>query len=278
MVNTTEAAEQALRKLLGNIRSGTNNTNHTNALKEFKNAVLAYNNAKTKAAAAAAKVITKPNAENIGIFAKAYKALGAAARKAIKYSLKLRSKGDPSAQANAHVKALKSIKNENVNTNATFNSTVSRLKKSYTTELWLGVVNRAGLTSKQNKILNALQDPSWTARQVSAPDNLSSPSRGARPPSSQTIIGPGTSPVLTRGMALSHLGASPASGVPVPRLPPHPANVKMHISKYLRIKNTQSRSQLEQYLKNPALNNVTRSEITEALSRGVDPLSPMQKN
>lgn len=73
------------------------------------------------------------------------------------------------AQVNAHVNALKSIKNENVNTNAKLNSTVNKLKKNYTTEVWSGVANRAGLTNKQKEILNALQNPFWSARQVSAP-------------------------------------------------------------------------------------------------------------
>ena len=73
------------------------------------------------------------------------------------------------AQVNAHVTALKNIKNENVNTNAKLNSAVNRLKKNYTTEVWSGVSNRTGLTNKQKEILNALQNPFWTARQVSAP-------------------------------------------------------------------------------------------------------------
>jgi hypothetical protein len=73
------------------------------------------------------------------------------------------------AQVNAHVTALKNIKNENVNTNAKLNSVVNRLKKNYTTEVWSGVSNRTGLTNKQKEILNALQNPFWSARQVSAP-------------------------------------------------------------------------------------------------------------
>ena len=59
-----EQAEQALRKLLLNMRNGTN-ANHTQALANFKAAVLAYNKAQVNAVNAVKKAIVNPTARKV---------------------------------------------------------------------------------------------------------------------------------------------------------------------------------------------------------------------
>ena len=59
-----EQAEQALRRLLLNMRNETRE-NHTQALANFKEAVLAYNKAQVSAVNAVNKAIEKPTAKNV---------------------------------------------------------------------------------------------------------------------------------------------------------------------------------------------------------------------
>ena len=60
-----EQAEQALRKLLLNMRNGTKEANHTQALANFKAAVQAYNRAQVNAAKAASEAIGNPTARKV---------------------------------------------------------------------------------------------------------------------------------------------------------------------------------------------------------------------
>ena len=74
-----EQAEQALRRLLLNMRNGTN-ANHTQALANFKEAVLAYNKAQVSAVNAVNKAIEKPTAQNVSGVKQAFETVTRAQR------------------------------------------------------------------------------------------------------------------------------------------------------------------------------------------------------
>ena len=61
--SNSNAAENALRKLLLNMRNGTK-TNHTQALAKFKAAVRAYNKAQVNAVKPVTKALGKPTVQN----------------------------------------------------------------------------------------------------------------------------------------------------------------------------------------------------------------------
>ena len=60
-----EQAEQALRRLLLNMRNGTKEANHTQALANFKAAVRAYNKAQVNAAKAVNGALGNPTAQSV---------------------------------------------------------------------------------------------------------------------------------------------------------------------------------------------------------------------